>query len=100
MNRDLVQLRLATWGITLMGLLALFSIDPSPQWPVVAILLSLGFSWSFFQRNRRNIPVKLLLAASMIFLLWRYLASLVENIQDTRLPLAGMLAWLAAINSF
>lgn len=100
MNRDLVQLRLATWGVTLMGLLALFSIDPNPQWFVVALLLSIGFAWSFFQRNRRNIPVKLLLAASMVFLLWRYLASLVENIQDTRLPLAGMLAWLAAINSF
>lgn len=97
---DLVQLRFATWAITALGMVALFALDPNPIWGIVLLIASFGFWFSYKRRNHRNIGVKVLLAIAMITLLWRYLASLIANLQDTRLPLAGMLAWLAAINSF
>lgn len=97
---ELAHLRFATWGITALGLVALFALDPNPIWGLVLLIASFGFWFSYKRRNHRNIGVKVLLAIAMITLLWRYLASLIDNLQDTRLPLAGMLAWLAAINSF
>ncbi|HBN09767.1 MAG TPA: hypothetical protein DD435_14305 [Cyanobacteria bacterium UBA8530] len=99
-NRDLVALRWATWGINFVGLAALYSFDPNPRWPLALLLTSLGFYFSYKRRYEKNHWIKSLMALAMILLLWRYLSSLFENLQDTRLPLAGMLAWLQSINAF
>lgn len=96
----LLNLRLASAASLGIGVLALFSVNADPLYLVALAICWVGCWFSHRMRGRSSRLVKSLLAVGMIYLLWRYLANLIYNLQDTRLPLAELLLWLQVLNAF
>jgi transglutaminase-like putative cysteine protease len=59
-----------------------------------------GSIWSYFQRRKRNIGFKFLIAMGMLWGLANFLSSLVNQTNDTRLILAELLIQLQALHCF
>jgi hypothetical protein len=94
------RLRLATavaagWGV---GMLAL--VHPEPVHALAIAAGALGHAFSARLRGRSLWWVKVLLAIGMIVGLWQYLATLLTEWQDPRVPLANLLVGLSTLNSF
>ncbi len=101
----LLHLRLATAVAGAIAILALFSVSGVTDEPrpgvLVALLIGLvGQYVSHRLRGKSLWFIKVLLAVGMIVLLWRHMANLIANLQDTRYPLAELLLYLAVMNSF
>ncbi|HEY9854214.1 MAG TPA: transglutaminaseTgpA domain-containing protein [Stenomitos sp.] len=96
----LLNLRLASAASLGIGVLALFSINQAP-WCLLALVICWAGCWfSHRMQGRSSRLVKSFLAVGMLYLLWQYLANLVSNLQDTRLPLAELLLWLQVLNAW
>lgn len=96
----LLGLRLASAASLSIGLLALYSVNPS-GWYLVGLLLCLVGCWfSHREKGKSSRWVKSGLAVGMLYLLWRFLQDLMLNLQDTRLPLAELLLWLQVLNAY
>jgi len=101
----MLHLRLATAMAGAIAIMALYSVsgvtaEPNPG---VLVALGIGLGGQFVSHRLRGKSlwfIKALLAVGMIVLLWRYMANLVANLQDTRYPLAELLLYLAVLNSF
>lgn len=96
----LLNLRLASAASLGVGILALFSINGEPLYLLALVLCWVGCWFSHRMQGRSSRLVKSLLAVGMLYLLWQYLANLISNLQDTRLPLAELLLWLQVLNAF
>ncbi|MNR82154.1 Protein-glutamine gamma-glutamyltransferase [compost metagenome] len=101
----LLSLRLATAIAGAIAILALFSVSGVTEEPHPGVLIAMGIGLigqyvSHRLRGKSLWVIKAVLAVSMIVLLWRYMANLISNLQDTRYPLAELLLYLAVINSF
>lgn len=96
----LLNLRLASAASLGIGILALFSVNQDPLYLLALALCWVGCWFSHRMRGRSSRLVKSLLAVGMLYLLWQYLANLISNLQDTRLPLAELLLWLQVLNAF
>lgn len=101
----LLHLRLATAVAGAIAILALYSVSGITQEPnpgvLVALLVGLGGQYvSHRLRGKSLWAIKAILAMGMLLLLWRYMANLIANLQDTRYPLAELLLYLAVMNSF
>jgi hypothetical protein len=101
----LLHLRLATAVAGAIAILALFSVsgvtdEPRPGVLVALVIGLVGQYVSHRLRGKSLWFIKVLLAVGMIILLWRHMANLIANLQDTRYPLAELLLYLAVMNSF
>lgn len=96
----LLNLRLASAASLGIGVLALFSVNATPLYLLALAICWVGCWFSHRLMGRSSRLVKSLLAVGMLYLLWQYLANLVSNLQDTRLPLAELLLWLQVLNAF
>lgn len=96
----LLQVRLASAGTVMIGGLALFSVSPNPMYLLALGICLLGAWFSHSRMGNSSRLVKSLLAVGMLVLLWRYLQNLMQNLQDTRVPLAELLLWLQVLNAF
>lgn len=96
----LLNLRLASAASLGIGTLALFSVNREPLYLLALALCWVGCWFSHRMQGRSSRLVKSLLAVGMLYLLWQYLANLIANLQDTRLPLAELLLWLQVLNAF
>ncbi|MGA1602121.1 MAG: transglutaminase TgpA family protein, partial [Prochlorothrix sp.] len=97
--RVMVQLLVIT-GIGATAIAAVDVAEPltSIYW---AIPLSItGSIWSYFQRRKRNIGFKFLIALGMLIALATFFNALVERANDTRLILAELLIQLQALHCF
>ena len=101
----LLHLRLATAVAGAIAILALYSVSGVTEDPNPGVLLAMliGFAGQYVSHRLRGRSlwfIKVLLAVGMIVLLWRHMANLIANLQDTRYPLAELLLYLAVMNSF
>ncbi|MFB2938128.1 transglutaminaseTgpA domain-containing protein [Aerosakkonemataceae cyanobacterium BLCC-F154] len=92
--RILVQL-LVVVGIIATDVAAETSIS---LWAVPASIL--GATWSWYQRRKRNIPVKFCIAIGMLLALASFLWNLRDSLNDTRLILGELLIQLQVLHSF
>lgn len=96
----LLGLRLASAASLVVGMLALYSVNPS-GWYLAGLALCLAGCWvSHREKGKSSRWVKTGLAVGMVYLLWRFLQELLLNLQDTRLPLAELLLWLQVLNAY
>ncbi len=97
--RILVQ-ALVTVGILATDLAAADSADTLriSLWAVP--VSALGATWSWYQRRKRNIPVKFCIAIAMLIALGVFFVRLWGERNDTRLALATLLIHLQVFHSF
>lgn len=101
----LLPLRLATAVAGAIAILALYSVSgvTDARNPGVLVAMLIGFVGQYVSHRLRGRSlwfIKAILAVGMIVLLWRHMANLIANLQDTRYPLAELLLYLAVMNSF
>lgn len=96
----LLRLRLASATALGVATLSLFALQPSPWYLLALVLFGAGAYFSHRMLGKSSRWVKSLLALSMLYLLWRYMNTLLQSLQDTRLPLAELLLWLQALNAW
>ncbi|MBU6427428.1 MAG: transglutaminase-like domain-containing protein [Cyanobacteria bacterium REEB65] len=101
LRRDdpLLPLRVATFVLIAIAVVGLLSVDPNPAYLAALGVVAAG-SWFSHRNRRRQWLMVAFLAIGMVYLLFLHLSNVFAHIQDTRLPLAQMLLWLSALNSF
>ncbi|MEM8779172.1 MAG: transglutaminaseTgpA domain-containing protein, partial [Cyanobacteria bacterium P01_G01_bin.49] len=95
-----LTLRILVQGLVIVGIIAT-DVAAQTQMSFWAIPLSIvGATWSWYRRKHRNITVKFFLAIAMLGVLFVFLIHLTQNLNDSRLSLAGLLVQLQVLHSF
>ncbi|HEY9812300.1 MAG TPA: DUF3488 and DUF4129 domain-containing transglutaminase family protein [Candidatus Sericytochromatia bacterium] len=93
-------LRVFVQALVAVGIIAT-DVAAETQMSLWAVPLSIvGATWSWNQRQSRNIPVKFLLAIGMLLATADFFRNLIGNLNDTRLVLAQLLIQLQVLHSF
>ena len=95
-----IRLRLAVLANTLIAFLAYGMVDVDVEVVLPMLAACAGMAFSHWRRSHRNLLLKWVLAAGMLFALWSALGNLVRGAVDPRLALGQLLFWLQVLNSF
>ncbi|MEA5509651.1 DUF3488 and DUF4129 domain-containing transglutaminase family protein [Crocosphaera sp. UHCC 0190] len=99
-TEESLMLRILVQGLVIIGIIAT-DVAAQTQMSLWAIPLSIaGSTWSWYRRKHRNITVKFFLAIAMLGVLFFFLINLAQNLNDSRLALAGLLVQLQVLHSF
>jgi protein-glutamine gamma-glutamyltransferase len=95
-----IALRVLVQAMVIVGIVAtdIAAETSHSLWALPLSIVGAVFSW--YRRKEKNIPVKFLLAISMLGALGIFFRSLLGSPNDTRLPLAELLIYLQVIHSF
>ena len=100
-----ILLRVMVQGLVIVGIIAIdvaagVATDELPLTFWAGPLSIIGAIWSWYNRYKRNLPAKFLLAIGMLLALAGFLSRLVGELNDTRLVLAELLIQLQVLHSF
>ncbi|GBF79263.1 transglutaminase TgpA family protein [Aphanothece sacrum] len=99
-TEESLLLRILVQGLVIVGIIAT-DVAAQTQMSLWAIPLSiLGATWSWYRRKYPNITIKFFLAIGMLGVLFFFLINLTQNLNDSRLTLAGLLVQLQVLHSF
>ncbi|MBK4731343.1 DUF3488 domain-containing protein [Oxynema sp. CENA135] len=95
-----IALRVLVQTLVIVGIIAT-DIAAQTQMSFWAIPLSiLGAVWSWYRRDKPDIPVKFVLAIAMLLVLGAFFNRLIRELNDTRVVLAELLIRIQIIHSF
>lgn len=101
---DSVQIRAVVLAIVIVGVMAVIAQAAVPPSTAIGtlVLIPIGFVFSHYRRNERNIILKLLLAAALLVALGQFLSAVryVTSVDEARVSLASLFLWVQVIHSF
>ena len=99
-TEESIVFRILVQALVIVGIIAT-DVAAQTDWSLWAVPLSIiGGVFSWYRRSYRNITLKFLLAIAMLGVLFLFLSNLVENLNDSRTTLAGLLVQLQVVHSF
>ena len=99
-TEESIVFRILVQALVIVGIIAT-DVAAQTEWSFWAVPLSIiGAVFSWYRRSYRNITLKFLLAIAMLGVLFLFLSNLVENLNDSRTTLAGLLVQLQVVHSF
>lgn len=101
---DSIQIRAVVLAIVMVGVAAVIAqgaVPPSTALGTI-VLIPVGFVFSYYRRNERNIILKLFLAVALLMALGRFLRAVrfVTSVDDARVSLASLFLWVQVVHSF
>ena len=101
---DSIQIRAIVLGIVLVGVAAVIAQAAVPASTALGtlVLIPIGFVFSYYRRNERNIILKLFLAVALLMALGQFLNAVrfVTSVDEARISLASLFLWVQVIHSF
>ena len=101
---DSVQIRAVVLAIVMVGVAAVIAQGAVPASTALGtvVLIPVGFVFSYYRRNERNIVLKLFLAIALLMALGQFLNAVrfVTSVDDARVSLASLFLWVQVIHSF
>ncbi|HLO87581.1 MAG TPA: DUF3488 and DUF4129 domain-containing transglutaminase family protein [Nostocaceae cyanobacterium] len=97
---DSISLRVLVLLLVILGIVAT-DVAADERFSLYAVPLSIGGTvWSHYRRRLPNVAAKFCIAIGMLIALGVFFGQLVQQLNDTRLALAGLLIQLQILHSF